>query len=86
MSVNPSRCYVIGFNAKTDPPTYKLGDTVLTGVGETTHLGVTIQSDLKFSPHIAEQNYESNEVLSMLRRDLYDAPRAAKLIAYTAVE
>jgi len=85
MRFNASKCFVMCFNDKADPPSYHLGATPLDCVEETTYLGVTLQSNLKFSSHITKKITKAKQVLGMLKRGLFDAPQPAKLLAYTAL-
>lgn len=85
MAFNPSKCYVMCFNDRLEPPAYSLGKSTLACVDETTYLGVTLQSNLKFSSHVSKKVTKAKQVLGMLKRGLYDAPKPARLIAYTAL-
>ena len=54
-------------------------------VKETTYLGVTMQSDLKFSKHITTKVNTANKVLGCMKFALHDASVKARLLAYTSL-
>ena len=87
MKFNASKCFVIAFNeTKTSPPaSYSLGHEQLTTVSSTKYLGVTIQSDMKFTEHIEAKTTKAKQVLGMIKRTLHKAPEKAKLLAYTSL-
>jgi len=64
---------------------YNLGTTCLAWVHSTKYLGVTIQSGLKFDQHIINKCIKSREILGGIKHLMYDAPKDAKLLAYTSL-
>ena len=85
MPFNDNKCHAIAFGNKTFLPSYKLGNTSLEWVEETKYLGVTIQTNLKFDKHIEHKTRQASKVLGMVKFTLYDAPRQARLLAYTSL-
>jgi hypothetical protein len=86
MPFNASKCEVITFNNKSSSmPQYHLGDDYLNCVNETTYLGVVLQSNLKFTNHIANKINKAKRILGCVKMSLYQAPPKAKLMAYTAL-
>ena len=85
MPLYDNKCHAIAFGNKTSFPSYKLGITSLEWVEETKHLGVTIQTNLKFDKHIEHKTRQASKVLGMVKFMLYDAPRQARLLAYTSL-
>ena len=49
------------------------------------YLGVIIQSDLKFDQHIIDKCLKSWKLLGGIKHLIYDAPKRAKLLAYTSL-
>ena len=81
MPFNTTKCEVIVFSNKDGaPPTYTLGGVPLNIVQETTYLGVTMQSNLKFTKHITAKTKNANKVLGSIRYNLHDAPERARLL------
>ena len=87
MSFNVSKCSIMAFNQKQElpSPSYTLANTPLDVVQETKYLGVIIQSNLKFHTHIQTKIIKAKRQLGMIKRALYDAPKDAKLLAYTSL-
>ena len=86
MAFNDNKSHAIAFGNKSSLPSYKLGNTSLEWVEETKYLGVTIQTNLKFDKHIEHKTGQASKVLGMVKFTLYDdAPRQARLLAYTSL-
>lgn len=87
MSFNVTKCAVMSFNSKNTSPSheYRLGDSLLEIVSDSKYLGVTIQSDLKFNNHIVSKIAKAKQQLAITKRVLYNAPKDAKLLAYTSL-
>ena len=83
MSANALLCYLI--KLKSPSSDYRLGNVPLDIVQQTKYLGVLLQSDLKFSNHICDKVNKANRQVGMIKRALYNAPEAAKLLAYTSL-
>ena len=73
MPFNDNKCHAIA--------SYKLGSTSLEWVEETKYLGVTIQTNLKFE----HKTRQASKVIGIVKFTLYDAPRQARLLAYTSL-
>ena len=67
--------YKIDFN-------YQLHGTPLHTVNHCKYLGITIQSDLKWSNHIHNITAKANRTLSLLRRNLKSVSQSLKETAY----
>ena len=87
MPFNADKCQVITFNAPAGSTTahYNIGRSPLCCVTDAVYLGVTLQSDLKFTAHINNKISKANKILGIIKRTLYGAPPKAKLMAYTAL-
>ena len=86
MPFNTAKCQVMAFNQRSTPnPTYFLGDDALTCVTKATYLGVTVQSNLQFTSHINTKVTEAKRTLGLIKRTLHNAPKKAKLLAYTSL-
>ena len=67
-------------------PSYLLSGSNVKIVHNAKYLGVTMQDDFKYNMHIDEKvNNKATRALGMVKRSLYDAPIAAKKLAYTAL-
>ena len=87
MSFNPTKCYVmrIGRGNKLSSRIYKLCDQPLSTVENNPYLGVLLNQDMKWSPHIAQTVKKANGILGFLRRNLKSCPPALKETAYKAL-
>ena len=85
MPFNEKKCQAINFGSRTPTSHYKLGTSCLEWVKHTKYLGVIIQSDLKFDQHINDKCLKSRKLLGGIKHLMYDAPKEAKLLAYTSL-
>ena len=89
MSFNPTKCYVmrVGRGKKLSHRMYTLGDHPLEEVQNNPYLGVILNQDLKWSPHIDKITKKSSNALSFLRRNLKNCPTTLVLkeTAYKAL-
>lgn len=85
MDFNVAKCSIMVFNGKGTTPKYKLGSEILEHVEQTKYLGVTIESNLKFSSHIANKINTAKWHLGLIKRGLHWAPKSAKLLAYKSL-
>ena len=51
-AIHDTKCKAIAFGNQNYRPKYKLGEAVMDWADMTTYLGVVMQSNLKFDPHI----------------------------------
>ena len=80
-----SKCYVLKITrAKVHKVeyNYQLHNTSITKLNSCKHLGVTIQSDLKWSQHIHQITVKANCTLSLIKRNLRLASKSLKETAY----
>ena len=54
-------------------------------VTKATYLRVTVQSNLQFTSHINTKVSEAKRTLGLIQRTLHNAPKKAKLLAYTSL-
>ena len=67
------------------PPPYTLGSEHLRTVEEIVYLGVTNQSNLKFSSHVSSRISKAKQILGITKRTLFNALQNEKLLAYTSL-
>ena len=85
MSFNPDKCEVIRITNKRKnifDAQYSIHGTSLRTVDEAKYLGVTIQGNLNWKPHINNINKKANSTLGFLRRNLRKTPKNIKEQAY----
>lgn len=87
MSFNAAKCSIMSFNQTSAAPaaSYTLNNTPLNTVQQSKYLGVTLQSDLKFSSHIQLKVSKAKQQLGMIKQALHGAPQDAKLLAYLSL-
>lgn len=87
MDFNPSKCKVVCFSTKKDPPqkTYELCGVALEEVKYTSYLGVTLDHKLKWGRHIQDITTKSNSTLGVMKRNLWNCPQEVKEIAYRTI-
>ena len=82
------KCQAISFG-KPIPliPAYTFGSTTLDWINRIKYLGVNIQSDVKFDTHIEERGTKSKKTCWGIKHlmYMYNAPKGAKLLAYTSL-
>ena len=84
--INTNKCQAIAFNPKGENlPVYHLDGEPLKWVNETVYLGVTVQSNLKYTTHINCKTTKARRILESIKRTLYSAPEKAKLLAYISL-
>ena len=85
MSFNPDKCEVIRITNKRKnifDAQYSIHGTSLRTVDEAKYLGVTIQSNLNWKPHINNISKKANSTLGFLRRNLRKTLKNIKEQAY----
>ena len=85
MSFNPGKCEVLRVTNKRKHiihTHYKIHGMILDTVDKTKYLGVTIQSNLNWKPHIRNIAKKANSVRAFLQRNLSNCPRPVKEQAY----
>jgi len=85
MPFNEKKSQAINFGKVTTISHYTLGTTCLAWAESTKYFEITIQSDLRFDQHINDKCTKSLKVLGGIKHLMYDAPKDAKLLAYTCL-
>ena len=87
MKFHPDKCNVLSItkNRKLFKRNYTLRGHVLEQVSSTKYLGVTITSDLKWTPHINEICGKANSTIGFLKRNLNISNRTIKENAYKSL-
>ena len=85
--INPSKCKILCISTKQNPPKnkYTFCESELHQVDSTPYLGVTVNSKLKWSEHIALISSSASKTLSLIRRYLWNCPKKVKEIADTTI-
>ena len=81
------KCNIIRLSRTRNPITkmYSLVGQVLKEVDQAKYLGITISSELDWSPHISNISAKANNTLAFLRRNLKYCPRQLKENAYISL-
>lgn len=84
MQFNPSKCKVMCFSTKRDPPKreYVFCGEILEQVKSHPYLGVMLDSKMRWSPHIDKITSKANSVLGLVKRNLWNCPKSVKETAY----
>jgi hypothetical protein len=84
MAFHPDKCNVLSITQSRNPirHQYKMHHHTLEQVKSTEYLGVTIQDDLHWNEHVQKSVKKSNQMLGMLRRNLWKASIRSKTLAY----
>ena len=87
MSFNPRKCQVIHVTTKRRPVTrtYLVHNQPLESVDSAKYLGVTIKSDLNWSPHILSITKKAKAASAFLQRNIQSCPRKTKSLCYQAL-
>ena len=87
MRFNVSKCYLLSIYISKHPygSHYKLDNHILEQVEENPCLGVTIHNNLKWASHINKISNKVNSVLGFIQRNLINANRDLKELAYTSL-
>ena len=86
MQFNTVKCVQMTVTNKRKPlkTQYYLGNERMTLKDSVKYLGITIDKKLTFAQHIKEKCKNATNVLNMLRRNLYFAPKRVKIKAYNS--
>ena len=84
MQFNAKRCYIMHISRSTSPLTNfcSLCNQMLQSVDDVKYLGVTLTSELSWSPHKDHITHRANSTLRFLRRNLKRCPSKLKETAY----
>ena len=87
MQFNPSKCNVIGISNKQRPPQrqYFYCGSKREQVDSASHLGITVNSKLKWSEHISSISSKASRSLGLIKRNLWNCPRKVCETAYTSI-
>ena len=84
MKFNKAKCYAMHITHKKNPvrTSYQMGDSVLETVTNHTYLGVELNNKLSWASHIKNVTSRANQILGLLRRNLYSCTPDVKAVAY----
>ena len=87
MQFNPSKCIIICISNKQSPPqrTYFFCGSKLERVDSASYLGITVNSELKWSKHISSISSKVSRSLGLIQRNLWNCPRKVRETAYTSI-
>jgi hypothetical protein len=87
MHFNPTKCYVmtVGRGKRLSNWIYTLCKQPLEQMENNPYLGVLLNQDMKWSPHIAKITKKANGILAFLRRNLKSCPSPLKETAYSSL-
>lgn len=87
MTLNVTKCKQMTLTRKKDPLkySYKINSAPLEPVEQFKYLGVTISSNLSWSPHIKNMVSVASKRLWLIRHRLKHATTKTKLVAYTSL-
>ena len=87
MQFNPSKCIIICISNKQSPPqrTYFFCGSKLERVDSASYLGITVNSELKWSKHISSISNQVSRSLGLIQRNLWNCPRKVRETAYTSI-
>lgn len=87
MTLNTNKCKAMSFSYSSHPiaPSYKTKNTFLENVHSYKYLGITLSNDLSWHTHISNIISSANRRLGFLRRNLRQAPKHVKLLAYQSL-
>ena len=85
MQFNPSKCIIICISNKQSPPqqTYFFCGSKLERVDSASYLGITVNSELRWSKHISSISSKVSRSLGLIQRNLWNCPRKVRETAYT---
>ena len=84
MKFNKKKCYAmhITHKRKAIERSYQMGDSILETVVNHTYLGLEINNKLSWTNHVHKVTSKANQILGLLRRNLYSCSREVKAVAY----
>ena len=87
MQFNPSKCIIICISNKQSPPqrTYFFCGSKLERVDSASYLGITVNSELRWSKHISSISSKVSRSLGLIQRNLWNCPRKVRETAYTSI-
>ena len=84
MHFNTSKCVTLRCYRMSSPSlfTYVLNDQPISCIDQHPYLGVTLTSNMSFSPHIQKITAKATRVLDFIKRNLYSCSKEIKSKAY----
>ena len=87
MEFNPSKCKIMCFITRRDPPKreYVFHGEILEEVDCHLYLGVVLDNKMRWSPHIETITSRANNVLVLMKRNLWNYPKSVKVTMYMKI-
>ena len=87
MEFNPTKCKIMCFSTKRNPPKreYVFCGQILEQVESHPYLGVVLDQKMRWSPHIRSVTSKANSVLGLIKRNLWNCPSSVKEAAYATL-
>ena len=84
MEFNPSKCKIMCFTTRRDPPKreYVFCGEILEEVERHPYLGVMLDNKMRWSPHVETITSKANKILGLIKRNLWNCPKTVKETAY----
>ena len=84
MEFNPSKCKIMCFTTRRDPPKreYVFCGEILEEVEHHPYLGVMLDNKMRWSPHVETITSKANKILGLIKRNLWNCPKTVKETAY----
>ena len=85
MIFNPLKCCHMQFGTDIPATQFMLGTDFIPITNSVKYLGVHIDSNLKWNNHISKITAKANRALGLIKRNLKEAPKKTKWIAFTCM-
>ena len=85
MTFNPLKCCHMQVGTDTPTTQFMLGTDFIPVANSVKYLGVHIDSNLKWNNHITKITAKANRALGLIKRNLKEAPKKTKWIAFTCM-
>ena len=84
MEFNPSKCKIMCFTTRRDPPKreYVFCGEIPEEVERHPYLGVMLDNKRRWSPHVETITSKAKKVLELIKRNLWNCPKTVKETSY----